>query len=210
MARPLEMEDAGPLRAVTRGVVPLRLRVTPCLTCCRCLPFLLASQTALTPSADPQGKPGLHYAHLALLHGRAVASSAGRVAAPPADPPACDARRRQRAGTVQIPSVRPRSEAACSSDLLIRSYLYRVQYRPDQFATWHDRQPLVRTRPPGGRSRSFRWLPGWLPRQGRVHCWCPARLVRGFQLLGHFSQVNRSSTRRLLSKDRRAGQSGRR
>jgi hypothetical protein len=46
------MEDAGPLWAVTRGVVPLRLYVTRRLTCCRCLPFLLASQTALTPSAN--------------------------------------------------------------------------------------------------------------------------------------------------------------
>jgi hypothetical protein len=82
----LEMEDAGPLWAVTRGVVPLRLYVTRRLTCCRCLPFLLASQTALTPSANPLGKPGLHHAYLPLLHGRAMASQAGRVAAPPADP----------------------------------------------------------------------------------------------------------------------------
>ena len=43
-----------------------------------------------------------------------MASHAGRVAAPPADPRAGDARQRQRAGTVQIPSVRPRSEAALS------------------------------------------------------------------------------------------------
>jgi hypothetical protein len=117
----LEMEYAGPLQAVTpRGVVPLRLCVTRRLTCSRCLPFLLASQTALTPSANPLGKPRLHHSHLPLLHGRAMASQAGRVAAPPADPPACDARRRQRAGTVQIPSVRPRNEAERSSDLLIR------------------------------------------------------------------------------------------
>src|SRR5690242_13282922 len=80
------MEDARPLRAVTCGVVPLRLCVTRRLTRCRCLPFLLASQTALTPSANPLGKPGLHHAHLPLLHGRAMASQAGRVAAPPADP----------------------------------------------------------------------------------------------------------------------------
>ena len=82
----LEMEDAGPLRAVTRGVVPLRLCVTRRLTCFRCLPFLLASQTALTPSANPLGKPGLHHAHLPLLHGRAMPSHAGRIATPPADP----------------------------------------------------------------------------------------------------------------------------
>jgi len=63
----LEMENAGPLRAVARGVVPLRLCVTRRLTRCRCLPFLLASQTALTPSANPLGKPGLHHAHLPLL-----------------------------------------------------------------------------------------------------------------------------------------------
>ena len=99
------------------GVVPLRLCVTRRLTCSRCLPFLLASQTALTPPVDPLGQPGLHHAHLPLLHGRAMASPAGRVAAPPADPPACDARRRQRAGTVQVLSVRPRNETECSSDL---------------------------------------------------------------------------------------------
>ena len=127
----LEMEDARPLRAVTpRGVVPLRLCVTRRLTCCRCLPFLLASQTALTPSADPLGKPGLHHAHLPLFHGRAMASQAGRVAAPPADPPACDARRRQRAGTVQVSSVRPQNQAERSSDLQIRSKIPAVQTSP--------------------------------------------------------------------------------
>jgi hypothetical protein len=50
-----------------------------------------------------------------------------------------------------------------SADLLIRSYLHRVQRRPDQSVTWHDRQPLVRTRPPAAGSRSPGWLPGWLP-----------------------------------------------
>jgi len=79
------MEDAGPLRAVTCGVVPLHLCVTRRLTCSRCLPCLLAGKTALTPSANPLGKPGLHHSHLPLLHGRAMASQAGRVAAPPAD-----------------------------------------------------------------------------------------------------------------------------
>jgi hypothetical protein len=48
-------------------------------------------------------------------------------------------------------------------NLLIRSYLHRVQRRPDQSVTWHDRQPLVRTRPPAAGSRSPGWLPGWLP-----------------------------------------------
>src|SRR6476469_6306418 len=80
------MEDARLVLAVTSGVVQLRLCVTRHLTCCRCLPFLLASQTALTPSANPLGKPGLHHGHLPLLHGRAMASQTGRVAAPPADP----------------------------------------------------------------------------------------------------------------------------
>ena len=164
MARPLEMEDVGPLRAVTRGVVPLRLRVTSRLTCCRCLLCLLASQTALTPSADPLGKLGLHYAHLPLLRGRAMASQAGRVAAPPANPPACDARRRQRAGTVQIPSVRPWNEVERSSDLLIRRSLSGVQRCPARFASRHDRCPVVRTRPPGMGCSSSAWLPHWLPR----------------------------------------------
>src|SRR5438477_10088359 len=50
-----------------------------------------------------------------------------------------------------------------SARFLICSYLYRVQYCPDQFATWHDHQPLVRTRPPGAGSRSPGWLPDWLP-----------------------------------------------
>ena len=76
----------GPLRAVTGGVVPLPLGGPRRLTRCRRLPCLLASQTALTPSAKPPGKPGLHHAHLPLFHGRAMASQAGRVAAPPADP----------------------------------------------------------------------------------------------------------------------------
>ena len=104
----------GLLRAVTRGVPPLPLGGTRRLARCCGLPFLLTGQTALTPSADPPGKPGLHHAHLPLFRGRAMASHAGRVAAPPADPRAGDARQRQRAGTVQIPSVRPRSEAALS------------------------------------------------------------------------------------------------
>ena len=94
-------------RAVTRWVVPLRLCGTCRLTRCRCLPHLLTSQTALTPPANPPGKPGLHHSRLPGFHGRAMASQAGRFAAPPADPWTCDARRCQRAGTVQVPSVRP-------------------------------------------------------------------------------------------------------
>ena len=79
-------EDTGPLRAVTGGVVPLPLCGTRRLPRCRCLSCLLAGQAAFTPSANPPGKPGLHHAHLPLLHGRVMASQAGRVAAPPADP----------------------------------------------------------------------------------------------------------------------------
>ena len=66
--------------------------------------------------------------------------------------------------------------------LVIRSYLYGVQRRPDRSATWHDRHSLVRTRSPGVRSRSLRWLPGTaLPdclflRQGITEL---ARIVRG-------------------------------
>ena len=73
------------LRAMTRGVVPLPFGSTCRLTRCRCLPCLLASPTALTPSANPLSKPGLHHSHLPLPHGRAMASQAGRFA-PPADP----------------------------------------------------------------------------------------------------------------------------
>ena len=54
----------GPLRAVTGGVVPLPLGGPRRLTRCRHLPCLLAGQTALAPSADPPGEPGLHHAHL--------------------------------------------------------------------------------------------------------------------------------------------------
>ena len=57
----------GLLRAVTGGVVPLSLCGTCRLPRCRCLLCLLAGQTALTPSADPPGKPGLHHAHLPLF-----------------------------------------------------------------------------------------------------------------------------------------------
>ena len=80
------IQYAGPLRPVTRGMVSLRLCVTCRLTRCRCLPCLLASQTALTPSANPPGNPGLHHSHLPLLHERTMVSQAGRSAAPPADP----------------------------------------------------------------------------------------------------------------------------
>jgi hypothetical protein len=91
---------------LARGVIPVTFCGTPCLTCCRCLPCLLASQTALTPPAKPLGKPGLHHSHLPLLHGRVMASQAGRLCS------ACwsrarDARQRQRTGTVQTSSVRP-------------------------------------------------------------------------------------------------------
>jgi hypothetical protein len=57
----------GLSRAVTGGVPPLRLRSTCGLPRRRRLPFLLANQTALTPSAQPPGKPGLHSSHLPLL-----------------------------------------------------------------------------------------------------------------------------------------------
>jgi hypothetical protein len=56
-----------------------------------------------------------------------------------------------------------RSGRDSSLSLLIRRYLHRVQHRPDQFATWHDRQPFVRTRPPGAVSRSSGWLPKLAP-----------------------------------------------
>ncbi len=66
------------LRAMTRGVVPLPFCGTCRLARCRCLPCLLAGQTALTPSANPPGKHGLHHSHLPLPHGRAMANQAGR------------------------------------------------------------------------------------------------------------------------------------
>jgi hypothetical protein len=80
----LRWKTPGLLRAVTRGVVPLRRCVTRRLTCSRCLPFLLASQTALTPSADPPGKPGLHHSHLQALHGRSRARRQGQGSGPAA------------------------------------------------------------------------------------------------------------------------------
>ena len=102
---------------MTRGVVPVSLCGTCRLTRCRCLLCLLASQTALTPSADPQGKPGLHHAHLPLLHGEAMASQAGRFMLR-LRIPACDARRRQRAGTVQASTIRSRSESPFGASLV--------------------------------------------------------------------------------------------
>ena len=47
--------------------------------------------------------------------------------------------------------------------LLTRRYPHRVQRRPDQFVTWDDRHPVVRSGPPGRGSRSAGWLPRWLP-----------------------------------------------
>src|SRR5579859_2221574 len=52
--------------------------------------------------------------------------------------PACDARRRQRAGTVQFSCVRPRNEAERSSDLLIRGLGQVVQDRPEAAVRWAD------------------------------------------------------------------------
>jgi hypothetical protein len=100
----------GLLRAVTGGVVPLPLGGPLCLTRCRCLLCLLAGQAALTPSANPSGKSGLHHAHRPLFRGEPwrvrLAASLLRLRIR-----ACDARQRQRTGTVQVSSVRPRSEA---------------------------------------------------------------------------------------------------
>jgi hypothetical protein len=45
------------LPVFARGVIPVTFCGTRCLTCCRCLPCLLASQTALTP-------PGKHWVSL--------------------------------------------------------------------------------------------------------------------------------------------------
>src|SRR5207248_7163402 len=66
------------LPVIARGVIPVTFCGAPCLTCCRCLSCLLATQTALTPPGKPLGKPGLHHSHLPLLYGRAMASQAGR------------------------------------------------------------------------------------------------------------------------------------
>ena len=68
---------------------------------------------------------------------------------------------------------------AAVSDLQIRSYLYRVQPRSDQSATWHDRQLLVRTRPPRAGSRSPGWLPDWLP--GTASLWPASMLACRFR-----------------------------
>jgi len=99
-------EDTGPLRAVTGGVVPLPLCGTRRLPRCRCLSCLLAGQTAFTPSANPPGKPGLHHAHFPCSMEESwrarLAASLLRLRIP-----ACDARQRQRAGTVQVPRLRP-------------------------------------------------------------------------------------------------------
>jgi len=53
------------------------------------------------PTEQPWSSP---FPPSLAFHGRAIA---GHSAALPADPRTCDARRRQRAGTLQVPSVRP-------------------------------------------------------------------------------------------------------
>ncbi len=67
LAQRLAGPTPGLLRAVARGVVPLPLGGARRLAGCRCLLCLLTGQAALTPSADPPGKPGLHHAHLPLF-----------------------------------------------------------------------------------------------------------------------------------------------
>src|SRR6185312_9461570 len=48
-------------------------------------------------------------------------------------------------------------------NLLIRRYLSGVQRRPDRFARWDDRGPVVRICPPAGGCCPPGWLPRWLP-----------------------------------------------
>jgi hypothetical protein len=69
-----------------------------------------------------------------------------------------------------------RSEGFETPSLLIRSYLHRVQRRPDRFTTWRSRQPLVLARPPGSGSRSPGWLPSWLPGSLAGQAATPARI----------------------------------
>ena len=64
-----------------------------------------------------------------------MAGQAGRSASPPADPWTCDFRRRQRAGTVQVPSVRPQNDA-------------------DAIANAASHLPCAASRPHYGRSRT--------------------------------------------------------
>ena len=101
----------GLLRAVTGGVVPLPLCGPRCVTRCRGLPCLLAGQTALTPSAKPPGKPGLHHAHLPLFQRKSHGEPGWPRRCSACGSPACDTRRCQRAARSGVSTIRPRSEA---------------------------------------------------------------------------------------------------
>ncbi len=128
----------GLLRAVTGGVVPLPLCGPRCVTRCRGLPCLLASQTALTPSAKPPGKPGLHHAHLPLFQRKSHGEPGWPRRCSACGSPACDARRCQRAGTVRgfqpyareakaaLPSTRRHGTIAASCGRFSRLWLVPV------------------------------------------------------------------------------------
>src|SRR5690348_7315967 len=153
------------LGVAARGVIPVTFCGTPCLTCCRCLPCLLASRTALTPPAKPLGKPGLHHSHLPLLHGRAMASQAGRFVLRLLVR-ARDARQRQRTGTVQTSSVRPP--------------LSRARHVPDGWVTWVASWVLTdKVTGPPTCGCAGRWLPCTHSQaDSPAECWpmgpCPA------------------------------------
>ena len=107
----------GLSRAMTRGVPPLRLRSTCGLARRWCLPFLLANQTALTPSAKPPGKPGLHHSHPPLLSWKGHGDPGWATPLHRLLVPGLYGRRRQRTGTVEVLCVRPQNDADSIADV---------------------------------------------------------------------------------------------
>lgn len=121
----------GLSRAVTGGVPPLRLRSTCGLPRRRCLPFLLANQTALTPSAQPPGKPGLHHFSPSLAFmDEPWRSGLANSTAPPTGPPACDAHRRPRGhsrGVTRTPAGRRRQHRQRGKAHSVRRFSGRIR-----------------------------------------------------------------------------------
>jgi len=111
---------------MTRGVPPLRLRSSFGLARRRCLPCLLANQTALTPSAKPPGKPGLHHSDLPLLSSKSHSDPGSPTPLHRLLVPACDA-----------PAVSARTESRC--------YAHARRTTPTVSPTWQStfRAPLL-------------------------------------------------------------------
>jgi hypothetical protein len=122
------------------------------------VPRVLLSATLAGPA--PSGSTG----HVPALSGLLPPSPAPpRSGCPQLHRPAATGRRRRSLTSTRNDSARCAVWRSLAAQLLIRRYLSAVQRRPDRYASWHDRHPIVRTCSPGARSRSSQWLPTWLP-----------------------------------------------